>query len=97
MKNMLYLGLCLLTFTIDVSAAPTAETAKPRGQLLYENHCTQCHTSVAYARNPRRVNDLNTLSQWVKKWAEVGHLDWSPEDVREVSDYLNHEFYHFTN
>jgi len=73
-----------------------AEPRAGRGQLLYENHCTECHTSVAHVRNDRRARTLKELEAWVMRWAGQRQLDWDTGDVAEVVMYLNQRYYHFT-
>lgn len=94
MKNQLLLCLCFLIAAGSVSAAASDAVAKSRGQLLFENHCTRCHTSVVHTRTPHRVNNLNDLSLWVKKWSDVSKLDWNEDEIRAVADYLNTKYYH---
>ena len=67
-----------------------------RGQLLYENHCTECHTSVAHIRADRRVRTMKDLEAWVMRWAGQRKLQWSADDVAEVVDYLNGRYYQLT-
>lgn len=81
------------------SATTTPDTPTPvdakksRGQLLYENHCTRCHESVVHVRNHRKAANLNELYQWTTKWAAAEKLAWSGDEIRDVVDYLNREFY----
>jgi mono/diheme cytochrome c family protein len=94
MKNQLLVSICLLALSGSVAAAVADVDTKSRGQLLYENHCTRCHSSVAHTRTPRRVNNLDELAVWVKKWADLSKLNWSQEELHDVTDYLNAEYYH---
>ena len=93
MKNQLLFCVCLLSAASTVFAAAPEEPSKPRGQLLYENHCIQCHAGSVYARNPRQVNSLDDLYQTVEKWAKLQKLDWSELEIRDVANYLNDEYY----
>ncbi len=97
MKNQLLAAMCLCLSTGVVLAARPAESPKSRGQLLYENHCTHCHESAVHKRNPARVAKLDDLYHWVEKWATVQRLDWNQNEIRDVVDYLNQEYYHFKN
>jgi len=83
------------------SAKPPAaktriEPHASRGQLLYENHCTVCHTSVAHIRSDRRAKNVKDIETWVMRWAGERGLDWSAGDVSDVVQYLDATFYHFT-
>jgi mono/diheme cytochrome c family protein len=95
MKKQLLLCIFFLSSAGIVLAASPDEPTKPRGQLLYENHCIGCHTSSVNSRNPRKATNLNDLYQWVEKWSKAQNLDWNEDEIRDVSDYLNHEYYNF--
>ena len=75
---------------------PRIEPHASRGQLLYENHCTVCHTSVAHIRSDRRAKSVKDIETWVMRWAGVRRLDWSADDVSDVVQYLDETYYHFT-
>lgn len=94
MRNQLLLCLCFVLAAGGASAAAPDEATKSRGQLLYENHCTACHTSSVNSRNPRKAHNMSDLSLWVEKWAKVQNLTWSKDELSDVVDYLNQEYYH---
>ena len=64
-----------------------------RGQLLYENHCRVCHTSIVHVRESHRARSLNDLEYWVKRWSGELKLPWSASEVSDVVDYLNQSYY----
>jgi cytochrome c5 len=64
-----------------------------RGELLYENHCQGCHQSIVHIRSQRRVDSLESLQAWVRRWAEDRELGWDDEAIRAVVDYLNQRYY----
>lgn len=66
-----------------------------RGQLLYENHCTACHESVAAIRVNRRVKSLAELRSEVVRWADYARLNWRQEDIDEVVRHLDSRHYRF--
>jgi hypothetical protein len=66
-----------------------------RGQLLYENHCTSCHESVAAIRTRHAVRSLPDLRGQIVRWADYGKLRWGKEDIDEVVRYLNVRHYRF--
>ena len=76
-------------------AKPALPAAGPRGQMLYENHCRECHTSVVHVREMRRVHSMDDLEHWVKRWAGTLKLRWSAEDINDVINYLNQRYYKF--
>ena len=72
------------------SALPTTGS---RGQMLYENHCQGCHTSVVHVREMRRVHSINDLEHWVKRWADTLKLSWGKDEINDVVNYLNLQYY----
>lgn len=66
-----------------------------RGQALYENHCRTCHEPTVHLRPARRATSYGDLQQWVATWSWHAGLGWSADEVADVVDYLNREFYHF--
>jgi len=72
---------------------PVMPATPSRGQMLYENHCQGCHTSVVHVREARQVRSLNDLEHWVNRWATTLKLGWRTDDIHEVVDYLNQRYY----
>ena len=79
-----------VVFFNSVSAAEV-----DRGQLLYENHCGKCHGSSVHQRADRKAKNLVDISKWVIEWQHHLGLNWELDDVRQVTRYLNNQFYHF--
>jgi mono/diheme cytochrome c family protein len=69
--------------------------AQSRGQLLYENHCTACHESVAAIRANRKVKSLSDLRAQVVRWAAISRLPWTQEEVDDVVRHLDRSHYRF--
>jgi len=68
-----------------------------RGEALYENHCSSCHDPQTHvAGEARHVATLADLRARVAAWSVHSGLNWSAEDVDDVTDYLNRRFYRFT-
>jgi len=82
---------------LGVSAAVAAEPFD-RGQALYENHCQSCHEDWAHKREQARaVGSLDALRARVSAWSVHSGLDWSPEEIDDVTRYLNRRFYKLSN
>jgi len=64
-----------------------------RGQLLYEDHCQACHTSVVHVRETHKAQTLKDLEYWVTHWSDELKLPWGADEVRDVVDYLNVRYY----
>ena len=76
--------------------APTVTAEEfSRGQALYENHCQSCHADWAHTRSEHKVTSIGELHQRVAAWSVHSGLDWSVEDVGDVADYLDRNFYQF--
>jgi mono/diheme cytochrome c family protein len=69
-----------------------------RGEALYENHCSSCHDTQVHAPGEtRHVATLADLRARVAAWSIHSGLNWSEEDVTDVTNYLNRRFYRFTD
>ena len=86
-------GICGV---MAVFSTPAAEEFD-RGEALYENHCRECHESWAHTRDGRHVTTVNGLRGRVAAWSIHTNLQWSQEEIDDVTDYLNQQFYQFTN
>ena len=78
-----------------LSTGPAQAETFDRGQALYENHCQTCHEEKVHMRYSRRVTTMDDLRQQVSSWSYHAGLGWSAEEVTDVVDYLDREFYHF--
>jgi cytochrome c5 len=75
---------------------PPGSTVPPpptRGQLLYDMHCSACHSSQIHWRDARGVRDWPGLVSQVHQWQERAKLQWSAEDIGEVARHLNDTIY----
>lgn len=68
-----------------------------RGQLLYENHCMVCHTSVVHVREKRKANSREEIRVWVLRWQNHLGLDWQSREIDDVVEFLNQRFYRLQN
>lgn len=75
--------------------AQTVDQAQ-RGKLLYTTHCQACHTSTIHWRQKKLVTDFASLEAQVRRWQMTEGLNWSADEIRLVSLYLNESFYHFS-
>lgn len=84
-------GVCILGF----HAIPSLAGEFSRGQSLYENHCQSCHAEWAHTRSGRKVASVAELHRRVAAWSVHAGLNWSDEEIRDVAEYLERNFYHF--
>jgi hypothetical protein len=77
-----------------VHALP-ARGAESRGELLYSTHCIACHTLQRHWRDGNLATNWSSLRAEVRRWQATAMLQWSEEDVLDVTRYLNDSFYRF--
>jgi mono/diheme cytochrome c family protein len=77
-----------------MSVAAQAQTPS-RGELLYANHCIECHSAQVHWRDGRLATDWNGLKAQVRRWQGTASLAWGEEDIAEVARYLNERIYRF--
>lgn len=92
MKVSLFFVVCfafsLLSFN---SWAADAE----HGKELHEPNCISCHGNDLYTR-ANRLDSLVKLTARVEVCnQQIPDLEWWPEDVEDVVEYLNQQFYRF--
>jgi mono/diheme cytochrome c family protein len=88
----------LLFFALSINTASAESLAKSntsRGAMLYDNHCIQCHTQQLYWQDKRLAIDKKSLTDQLNRWQRNAGLEWSDDDIKEVSRYLNGKFYHY--
>jgi mono/diheme cytochrome c family protein len=64
-----------------------------RGQALYENHCRSCHETGAHTRKDHRAKSIEDIRSRVAAWSIHSGLGWGPEEIEDVTRYLNRRFY----
>lgn len=72
-----------------------AAVAQSRGELLYTTHCVACHTTQMHWRDQRLAQDWNSLQALVRRWQGTALLQWSEDDILEVTRFLNERIYRF--
>jgi mono/diheme cytochrome c family protein len=79
----------VLLFAGSETRAADAE----RGRLLYENHCTVCHTSVVHVRERRKAASREDIQTWIRRWQTELGLYWGTVEIDDVTEYLNDRYY----
>jgi mono/diheme cytochrome c family protein len=72
---------------------PAHADEQERGRLLYENHCTSCHTSKVHVRGKHKAHTLEDIEKQVRRWSGELGLTWSDEEVAAVRSYLSIRYY----
>ncbi|MGD8349025.1 MAG: cytochrome c [Gammaproteobacteria bacterium] len=88
MKKFIALPLALL-------AAPAFAADIENGADLHFTNCTGCHDESVYTRADRSVQSLDRLEKQVRFCKNSLELVWFDEDVADVVEYLNENYYHF--
>ena len=76
-------------------AFAAARADATRGALLYDNHCIACHSTQMHWRDQRQAKDWTSLRALVRRWQGAAQLNWSDEELDDVSRHLNERFYRF--
>lgn len=79
-----------------LASQPAAQADIKHGQALLKENCFKCHDASVYQRGERgRVKSFPALTQQVSRCEQAQGLRWFDEDVQDVSNYLNQQYYHF--
>ena len=88
--------LRLLTgLAVLIHSATSMAVNFERGRLLYENQCQACHTRMLHTPESRKIKNLTELQYRVSAWGIHAGEDWGPEEVNDVTLYLDRSYYHF--
>jgi len=80
---------------LALAAGQASHAADPRrGRALYELHCGFCHSESVHGRAKRVAADFEAIRGWVTRWSRHLKLEWSAEDIANVTVYLNETYYH---
>ena len=93
MKTFRPIGIVITALMTITSAAHGADPQ--RGFMLYETQCTGCHDSVFHLTGPRTAKSYADVLREVSRWAKTIELEWTEEEIEDVADYLNTQFYQY--
>lgn len=88
------LAFLLSSFGVAAAGADSAPPPASRGELLYSNHCIECHNAEIHWRDRRLARDWSSLETQVDRWQRAARLEWTSEDIRDVTEYLGVAVYH---
>lgn len=67
-----------------------------RGRLLYQTHCSGCHTERTHDERVRpAVRDLDQLRDMVARWAPETKRTYTLDELDDIVQYLNEAHYRF--
>jgi mono/diheme cytochrome c family protein len=82
-------------FSMPVFAQSLPAPKLSTGALLYETHCIGCHSKQIHWRERKLATDWVSLVAQVRRWqANIG-LQWTNDEIDEVTRYLNRTIYMF--
>ncbi len=81
--------------TVSQPGKPLAPPS--RGELLYLNHCLECHESQVHIRVTHHSKNINAIRDEVTRWVKQLELKWTLHDIEDVVDYLNNRYYHYSD
>jgi hypothetical protein len=86
----------LVNFILLLLISVGALAAEPeRGRQLYENHCTGCHESNAHIRTARKAGSIADIRAQIVRWRGFLKLPWSNQEIDDVLNFLNEQYYHY--
>lgn len=96
-------GLILLF--VSLLAAPALALAagnSANGKTLHDTNCIACHTKLMdgnptaiFTRSNSIIHSFDSLNKRVRFCETMNGMNWNDEQVSDVVDYLNKEFYKF--
>jgi mono/diheme cytochrome c family protein len=84
----------LFAASLIFSAAARAAD-QDRGRLLQETFCLGCHGDSVAKRENRLAKSYEELRRQVTRWQANSGLKWEPQEIDDVSAYLNATYYRF--
>ena len=91
-RRFLLVALVAATFlTISVVTAADVD----RGRALYESRCYECHSPAAHVRPSHVAADFEEIRGWVRRWNQNLDLQWTDEDIVDVTVFLNNSYYRY--
>ena len=94
---MRLVSLCALLVACAALARSDAALAADaaRGRSLYESACGGCHAESVHGREKRVAADYDAIRGWVRRWSASLGLQWTDDEVADVTAHLNARYYRF--
>lgn len=96
-QSLKSLAIVVGAYGILSICSPVALAEDERGQVLYENHCMFCHETWVHKRDGRHITTQADLRQRVAAWSAHSGLEWTDEEIDDVTGYLSRHFYQIKN
>lgn len=99
MKHKLIILSLSLSFVFSMSAYADVQN----GKELHDSNCTSCHISKLggdgsgiYTRENRRIESYPGLVKQVNRCRDSLGVPWPEDHVNDVVEYLNNNYYKFS-
>lgn len=96
-KRVLLIPVFALTGAVFAQAADFEH-----GKTLHNQNCISCHRDIMggnadaiYTRPNRRIESYDALVRQVSRCKDNLGMPWPEEEVLDVVEYLNKQFYHY--
>ena len=93
--------LAILTW-IALFLSPVYAADAVRGKELHDNYCVSCHRAIMagdpeaiFTREPSHIASYEELHQQVSQCRNRLDVTWPDQNVDDVVEYLNQQFYKF--
>lgn len=90
-RHSLFAGV-LICAAVGTSTAEAFDAAQ-----YYNENCTRCHGSEVFTRDNRRVQSFTALENQVARCDAMLETQLFPEDLAQLVEHLNTNFYKFSH
>lgn len=87
-KSTILLSILILSNTLYADISDGKE-------MFNEASCLKCHETTQFKAREEKVNNYKRLHKTVGACAYNNDTGWFDDELDDVVDYLNREFYHF--
>lgn len=89
-------GMLFLSFFLTLGFFQSVQSADiTNGKTLHNENCLKCHQPTIYQRDDRIVKTLQHLRSQVQFCEVSNDLTWFDEEIDDVTEYLNLNYYLF--
>ncbi len=65
------------------------------GEMMNDATCSSCHVPSDFTKADRKAENYRGVHWWVNACNQAMNTAWFPEEVDDVTAYLNREYYKF--